>query len=271
VPIFSGWPPRARWYKVEAIVWRSFPRRILTQTEHRPWPMPDRPWVMTQSWHDLLFAHWPLPPSSLSPRIPEAFSLDTFEGSAWLGIVPFHMTNVAPRGFPILPWVSSFPELNVRTYVSVGGKPGVLFFSLDAARAHAVLAARAFFHLPYFTAAMEVRLHGDAVAYRSRRRGRGHPTAALAGTYEPLSHAFEAAPGSLEHFLTERYCLYHLDHRGRPYRLDIHHLPWALQPARADLEINTMAQAAGIPLPPSAPLLHFAKRQDMVAWMPERL
>jgi uncharacterized protein YqjF (DUF2071 family) len=232
--------------------------------------MPDRPWVMTQSWHDLLFAHWPVDPRELQQHIPPAFDLDLFERDAWVAIVPFHMTNVAPRGVPSIPWVSEFAELNVRTYVRVGDRPGVYFFSLDAGSAVAVRAARTLFNLPYFSASMEVRAVDDAIRYQSRRDG-SREGAQLVARYGPAGSVFRADAGSLEYFLVERYCLYNLDRRGRPYRLQIHHPPWPLQTASAEFERNTMAEANGLWLRGGAPLLHFAKRQDVVAWAPEQL
>jgi uncharacterized protein YqjF (DUF2071 family) len=169
---------------------------------------------------------------------------------------------------PPLPWISAFPEVNVRTYVRAGDRPGVFFFSLDAGSALAVTAARALFNLPYYAATMRVESQGTAVEYQSRRDSDG--PAELIATYEPQGRAFTAAEGTLEYFLTERYCLYHHDHSGAPYRLDIHHPPWRLKSARAVFERNTMAAAAGINIG-DAPVLHFAKRQDMVAWMPSHL
>jgi uncharacterized protein len=244
----------------------DFNARILDEVAHRPWPLPDRPWVMTQTWNDLLFAHWPLPSPLLSSRIPAGLELDVFDGQAWLGIVPFHMTNVAPRGVPALPWVSKFPELNVRTYVRVGDKPGVYFFSLDAANALAVRTARTLLNLPYYKAGMTVSSEEERVRYRSRRPG--PPAAEFHATYGPTGAAFEPRRESLEYFLTERYCLYATHRSGRLYRLDIHHPPWALQAAVADIQVNTVAEASGITLPGTPPLLHFAKRQDIVAWPP---
>jgi uncharacterized protein YqjF (DUF2071 family) len=176
------------------------------------------------------------------------------------------MTNVAPRGVPSLPWVSAFPELNVRTYVRVGDKPGVYFFSLDAGNPLAVAAARALFHLPYFLADMDVEPDGHNVRYRSRRKGSNVPPAEFEGTYAPQSATFNAPAGTLDYFLTERYCLYTVDEDSQPLRLDIHHPPWPLQVAEATFRVNTMADAAGLRLPSRAPLLHFAKRQDVVAW-----
>lgn len=244
----------------------DFPSGILAQVSHRPWPLPEGPWIMTQSWHDLLFAHWPVAVDHLRELVPPGLELDLFDGKAWLGVIPFHMTNVAPRGAPALPWVSAFPELNVRTYVRGGAKPGIYFFSLDAASPVAVAIARALFRLPYYTAAMEVETDGASVRYLSRRTARGAPAAALSARYGPAGDAFVARPGSLEHFLTERYCLYTVDGRVTVRRLEIHHPPWLLQRAEAEIEVNTMASAAGVHLPSTAPLLHFARRQDMVAW-----
>jgi hypothetical protein len=247
-------------------VGHDFNRAILDEVGHRPWPMPGSPWIMTQTWNDLLFAHWPVDKRTLAEKIPPGIELDLHDGQAWLGIVPFHMTNVAPRGVPALPWVSEFPELNVRTYVRVGDKAGVFFFSLDASSALAVGAARTLFHLPYFTASMKVEVHGAEIRYRSRRTSSGASAAELLMSYKPAGPVFNAREGSLEFFLTERYCLFTTNGDGDVLTVDIHHPRWPLQPAEAAIEVNTMADAAGIHLPSKAPLLHFSKRQDMVAW-----
>lgn len=248
----------------------DFDATILTSTRHRPWPMPDAPWVMTQTWHDLLFAHWPVDAAHLAALVPRPFEIDLCDGAAWLGIVPFHMTNVAPRGVPSVPWLSRFAEMNVRTYVRVGDRGGVYFFSLDAASRVAVTMARAALNLPYYTARMAVTTVGDRVDYRSVRRGAG-TTPQFEAVYEPVGERALPRPGTLEHFLTERYCLYHRDHRGVPYRLEIHHPPWPLQPAAAVIRRNSMGEAAGVKIGGTPPLLHFAKRQDMVAWMPSAI
>ena len=231
--------------------------------------MPDEPWIMTQSWHDLLFAHWPVDGAALTRLLPPALALDRYDRQAWVGVVPFRMTNVAPRGVPALPLVSAFNELNVRTYVTVDGKPGVYFFSLDADNALAVAAAKTLFGLPYFQAAMRVEASPGEVRYRSHREGSASGVAAtFAGRYRPVGSVIEPRLGTLEHFLTERYCLYTVDEEGRPRRLEIHHAPWLLQEAEAVIETNTMAEAAAIRLAAVAPLLHFARRQDMVAFAP---
>jgi len=248
----------------------GFDYGILTRTAHRPWPMPDGPWVMTQTWHDLLFAHWRIDPDLLRAHVPPDFSLDLYDRHAWLGVVPFHMTNVSPRGVPSLPWLSEFPELNVRTYVRVDNRPGIFFFSLDAGSALAVHAARVLLNLPYYSARIRILVDGDSVEYDSHRDG-SRSDDRFEASYGPSGEPFTAAPGSLEYFLTERYCLYHHDHHGRAYRLDIHHPPWALQQARAQFSRDTMAEANGLPRADEPPLLHFVKRQDMVAWLPQSL
>ena len=224
---------------------------------------------MTQSWNDLLFAHWRVDSPQVRRAVPAAFDLDLFDGEAWLGVVPFYMTNVGLRGTPRLPWMSAFPELNVRTYVRVADRPGVYFFSLDAGRRLAVAAARAFLNLPYFTAAMSIERRGDGLKYQSTRLTRG--PAEFRATYEPAGAPFVPSVGSIEYFLTERYCLYHHNRRGHPYRLEIHHRPWSLQIARAAITMNTMAAASRLTLNGGPALLHFARRQDVVAWAPTRL
>jgi uncharacterized protein YqjF (DUF2071 family) len=242
----------------------DFPYDILHDTAHRPWPMPSRPWMMTQSWHDLLFAHWPVDPQALRRVVPAQLPLDLHDGQAWVGVVPFHMTNVAPRvtgGVGAL----AFPELNVRTYVTLGGKPGVYFFSLDAASRLAVAAARLLVGLPYFTASMAVKRVGHGVRYASRRAS---GAAELVIEYEPVGESSAPRRGTLDYFLAERYCLY-VVRRGYLRRLEIHHPRWMLHQASATIEVNTMAAAAGITLPVVAPRLLFAKRQDAVAWWSE--
>jgi uncharacterized protein YqjF (DUF2071 family) len=217
-------------------------------------------------WHDLLFMHWPLRPEVLRPHIPSTLALDIFDGWAWLGVVPFRMSGVRPRCVPALPWVSAFPELNVRTYVTAGNKPGVWFFSLDAANPVAVWLAQWIFSLPYYTARMLVAHSNSRTRYVSTRTHRRAPRAQFGACYWPVGEVYHATPATLEHWLTERYCLYATDHRGRLWRGEIHHRQWPLQPAAADIVTNTMTEPLGIALPCTAPLLHFARRQDVVAW-----
>ena len=236
----------------------------LASVRHRPWPLPKGHWVMAQTWQDLLFAHWRLPTSVVRPNVPGELPLDEFDGSAWVGVTPFRLTGLRARWTCPLPVFSSFPELNVRTYVTVGGKPGIHFFSLDAGSALAVTAARRFYRLPYFWSEMSARSQGDEVEYRSRRRG--NAGARFAARYRPEGPELRTRPGTLEHFLTERYCLYAID-EGVVLRADIHHPPWPLQAAAATLHENTMSPP-GIELE-GRPLLHFAARQDVLIWAPE--
>jgi uncharacterized protein YqjF (DUF2071 family) len=238
-------------------------RASLTRTDHRPFPLPRGPWVMGQSWIDLLFAHWAVPEQALRRLVPAGIPIDTFRGSAWISITPFEVVGAHPRALPPLPWLSRFPELNVRTYATIDGRPGVWFFSLDAGRAPVATAARLTYQLPYRQARMALTRAGGRVEYHSRAR---NAPAVLRVAYEPTGPATSPAPGTLEHFLTERYCLYTVDRHDRVRRVDIHHPPWSLQPARADLAENTMTAPLGIRLPDEPPLLHYAARQDVLVW-----
>jgi uncharacterized protein YqjF (DUF2071 family) len=219
---------------------------------------------MKQVWRDLLFAHWPVALDVLRPLVPEALPVDTFEGRAWITIAPFHM-EIRPRSLPALPGLSRIPELNCRTYVTMDGKPGVYFFSLDITSRAAVLGAHTFYHLPYFHADMRVEKSGETISYSSSRRGE----ATWRATYGPISDAVrQAAPGTIDYWLTERYCLYTV-HCGRVYRGDIHHFPWPLQQARAEIYENTIAEAAGIALPGPPAILSFARELEVLIWWPE--
>jgi len=224
---------------------------------------------MQQTWNDLLFAHWPIAPESLRPLIPVILPLDTFNGQCWIAVTPFHMTGVRGRWLPPIPALSSFPELNVRTYVNYGGKPGVFFFSLDAASRAAVWGARTTYHLPYFYSLMKVseaslqgRPYTDAsIQYDCFRDS----STKFRAKYGPVGPVRLREPGTLEHWLSERYCLYTV-FRGKVFRAEIHHEQWPLQDAGAEIFVNTMASAAGIELPAIAPRLHFSKKLEVLIW-----
>lgn len=245
----------------------------LTQkTAHRPWPLPStwrRPWLMTMSWLDLLFAHWSFPPEQIRPLVPEALELDTFDGRAWLSAVPFRMESVGPRGLhflpPRLPGPRSFPELNLRTYVVANGKPGVWFLSLDATSPTAIWGARTFFHLPYFRARITTRERDGWIEYDSERTDPRLGPGRFRGRYRGVGERLEVLPGSLEHWLTERYCLYAVDRRGRAFRGDIHHLPWPLHAGEADIDTNRLGEAHGLRLE-GDPLVHFSRSIHVLAW-----
>lgn len=246
-------------------------RTILQQTSHRPWPLRGLPWVLQMSWENLAFLHWPLPPEALRPLIPSSLELDTFEGNAWIAVTPFVMNNVRLRFSPPIPTTSRFEELNVRTYVRRRNRSGVWFFSLDAASALAVGAARAICRLPYFDADMEAVSSGERVTYRSRRSHKEAPEAEFRARYWPTGPVVTHGKGSLEHWLTERYCLFSAGPGERLLQLDIHHVPWPLQAGAAEIETNSMTEAAGIVLPDQAPLVHYASRLDVLAWGPSRV
>jgi uncharacterized protein YqjF (DUF2071 family) len=238
----------------------------LAEQGHRPWPLSEKPWVARQSWLDLCFAHWPIEASRIRHLVPGQLEIDEREGSSWIGVVPFHMSGVTPRGLPDLPLLSAFPELNVRLYVRLGDKPGVWFLSLDADSALAVWGARTFYYLPYYRARMSVRPGPDGLSYFSSRRS---GAARFVARYWPTSEVMRAPAGSLEHWLTERYCLYAQSPRGTLVRTDVHHLPWPLQSAEIDITENSMLAPVGLRVEGRPPLCHFARRLDVVVWAPE--
>jgi len=223
------------------------------------------PFVGRQTWLDLLFAHWPVPVEGVRPLIPGELELDTYDGLAWVGVVPFRLEGLRPRGLPGIPGATDFLELNVRTYVRFGGRPGVWFFSLDASSRLAVEGARLLYSLPYFAARMESRKEATSVHYRSSRTD---GDARFEARYEPAGEAFQAREGTLDHFVVERYRLFAVPRRGSMRRVEIEHPPWALRPAGAEIGVNTMAAAAGIALPDAPPLLHFVDRQDVLTGLP---
>ena len=222
--------------------------------------MPATTWRWQQVWHDLLFIHWPVPVDVLRPLVPSTLSIDERGGSAWLSLVPFHMSGVTLRGIPALPWISAFAEMNLRTYVTAEDKPGVWFLRMDATRALAVWTARLGLGLPYVWSAMRVGITDDRIAYRSER-----DRAVFEATYGPTGPPEEPGQGSLEAFLTERYCLYTVFAK-RLARMEIQHPPWPLQPAEAAVATNTIAASLGLPGPIGQPLMQFSRRQDVVGW-----
>jgi uncharacterized protein YqjF (DUF2071 family) len=244
-------------------------RAVLAASDHRPWPLPERPWFMGQSWTDLLFAHWEVPEEALREVVPPQLPIDTFDGAAWLGITPFCVRGLRLRGTAPVPRLSTFPELNVRTYVSVEGKPGIYFLSLDAESSAAVWTARRTHRLPYFHSRIEVDRDEEGIGYDLLRTSQDGPPAYFVGRYGSEGPELPVRDGSLERWLTERYCLYTLDDDGRIQRGEIHHPPWPLRRGWAEIETNTMAMPFGIELE-GEPLLHFSPRQDVVIWTIQR-
>jgi uncharacterized protein YqjF (DUF2071 family) len=220
---------------------------------------------MGQTWEDLLFAHWRVPAEEVREHVPHGLEVDEHDGTAWLGITPFRLTALRGRGTIPLPVISTFLELNVRTYVRAEEKPGIWFFSLDASSRLAVEAARRTYRLPYFHARMSASRRGEWIDYECARveeAGR-----VFSGSYRPTGSVAHAEPGSLEWFLAERYCLYTTDERGTLARADIHHELGPLQPAEAEIDLASIS-----PLElRGEPLLHFSRRQDVVIWPLERV
>lgn len=243
----------------------------LSETAHRPWPIPSRPWSIFMIWRDLAFLHWPIPADTLRPLIPSELDLDLWEGQAWIGVVPFRMSGIRQRLLPPLPGTSAFPELNVRTYVTAEGKPGVWFFSLDAPHWLAVRVARAVYHLPYFDSWITCADRDGGIHYASQRKNRRGPAAAFRAEYWPIGEVYQACPGTFDYWLTERYCLYAGNFKNRLWRCDVHHRPWPLQPARVEIAENSLTRWLGFNLSQTPVACHFAKYLETVAYPMERV
>ena len=254
------------WSVLDAVRAAERQGETLASVEHRPWPPPDGPWLLGQTLEDLLFAHWRAPADALRALLPSGLELDLYDREAWVGVVPFRLTSLRARGLPPLPFASSFLGLNTRTFVTAGGKPGIWFLSLDATSRLAVLAARYGFKLPYYLAEGRAERRDAWVSFEARRRdSRGAP-AAFRARYRPTGRALEPEPGSLAHFLTERYSLYTVASDGRVLRAEIHHPPWSLQEAELEIKENTMPPR-DIELLDDEPVVHFSARQDIVLWL----
>ncbi len=241
------------------------------RTSHRPRPLPSGRWALTQRWNDLLFAHWPIPIAKMAALLPDWLEVDTFQGSAWLGAVPFWLDRIKVRGVPPVPGIRSFPDLNLRTYVrdQFTRAPGIYCFSLDASNLMAVLTARMFYHLPYYWSNMQLeqrserefafysqrRFSNREVVFNARYRGLG-----------PSTRLAENRSGTLEHFVTERSCLFSTDRTGQPVRANLHYVPWPLEDAEAEIERNDLAESIGLTLPDTDPILHYSRRLAVYIW-----
>ena len=258
---------------------------LLYSVEHRPWLPPDAPWLLSQSLNDLLFAHFAIDKATLRRLVPDVFTLDLYDGIAWLTISPFSSSHARPKGIPPLPGLSFFSQMNVRTYVTVEGKPGLYYFSADASNLSAVWFARVFFRMQYWHASIEMKSRNvetldaenremeRAIHFRSKRL---HGPSARDGAakfeavYSAASRAERARRGSLDEFLTERYCMYSWNRR-RIYRTEIHHQPWPLQQASTQIIANSVADPLGLSLPTEPDLCHFSRSLKMLVWAPERV
>lgn len=238
---------------------------------HRPRPLPPGRWALTQRWNDLLFAHWPIPIAQMAALLPEWLEPDPFQGSAWLGVVPFWLDRIKIRGVPRILGARSFPDLNLRTYVrdQFTRTPGVYCFSLDASNLLAVTAARLYYHLPYHWAEMHLDQRSEReFAFFSRRRLSGKPVvfSALYRGLGPSSKLAEHRSGTFESFFCERTCLLSTDRSGQPVRANLHYVPWPLEEAEAEIERNDLARSIGLALPNVQPVLHYSRRLAVYIW-----
>ena len=231
--------------------------------DHLPFPMPPRHYAISQEWRDLTFMHWKVEPSRLQPHLPTGLAIDLFEGEAYVGVIPFVMKNVRPRGLPAVPGISTFAEFNVRTYVVKDGQPGVFFLTLDAKSLVTCMHAPRAYGLAYRYAKAKVKRQGEAIAWRSRRSSDG---AQLVGTSSPMGTEQVAQPHTLEHFLFERYCLY-TEHKGCLRRAYVFHEPWVFHEGEVRLENNSLLESYGMGLEVLVPdLIHVSKGLPVKTW-----
>ncbi|MFC7391692.1 YqjF family protein [Scopulibacillus cellulosilyticus] len=235
------------------------------QTNHRPFPLPIRPWMMTQTWNDVFFIHWPIDFDDIRDKVPKQLYIDTFDGRAWIGIIPFHITDFKVRDVFSIPLTNAFPEINVRTYVTYDNKPGVYFFSLDAGHWMASVAARTLTPLPYYFSKIDLTKQNGAITYKSSRQDKNSSNGEFEGTFSSISSTYKSEKGTLDEWLTERYCFYTMN-RNKLYRCDIHHEKWELQKAEGEILTDTLVSSQRISLPDKKPVLHYASRNKALIW-----
>ncbi|MDQ0217800.1 YqjF family protein [Peribacillus cavernae] len=229
----------------------------LKEIEHRPYPLQPSPWLMTQVWRDLLFMHYPVSTDIIKSYIPTELELDIFENKAWISMIPLRITNMRARGIPPVPYMNSYLELNVRTYVVYQGIPGIYFFSLDANHPLVVTGARTVTGLPYKHANMSFEKHEETFHYASQRI---HTAKKLNVAYQPGHILFEPQEGSIDHWLLERYCMYSF-RGGQILRGDIHHDKWKVNRAEAVISTNTLVPFIPGEFIGKPPLLHYSRRR----------
>ena len=248
--------------KIEKLV-----EKLISRIEDRSIPLPEIPWIMYQGWENVLFLSWPIPVERIRPLVPSKMEIDTYEGQAWLSLLPMRMVDLHLRDLPPFPGTSTFPEINLRTYVRVKDQPGIFFFSIDAAAHLGAWTARHLFHLPYLYATMKLRRQANGFHIKSHRAASEiAPAADFVASYQPTGETFLPEPGSLEHFLVERYTLFSESPLGILYQGDSYHPLWELQPVEVKIKTNTILQAAGIELPNTDPLSHYSPGTQSILW-----
>jgi uncharacterized protein len=235
--------------------------QVAAAVSHRPWPLPDGPWAQAQTRRDVLFVHWRVALDELARLLPPELPLDTFEGEAWLGVTCFRMEGFRVRGLPPVPGLSSFPQLEVLTYVTLDDRPGVWLFSLEAGKPLIVEAAKRTHRLPAYRAEIAIAEESGGVLFAASRDG-----LAFKAQYAGAGQPFTAPAGSLERFLVERYAVYTAD-GGRLYRADLHHAPWLLEAAQATVETATISPVAL----EGEPYALWSGAQDLLVWPLEEL
>lgn len=244
---------------------------MLAELDHRPWALPNRPWVWAMKWLDSLFIHWPVDIESLRRHVPAALEIDTFDGQAWVTILPFQMAGSRLRYTPPLPWLSNFLELNVRTYVKADGKGGVWVLSVEVSNPVVVHGTRFFYDMPFYQANMSLKEIDTAMHYGSQRLYHDGLPAEFSATCQPSGAIIYAEKGSLDHWLTERYCAYATNRKGEVLRSEIHHAQWSLQPVEVEIQTNTLLDALDLNVSPTAPRFHYSPGVEVVAWVPNSL
>lgn len=239
---------------------------MMKKQDHRSWPVPSKNWIMRQTWRNVFFAHWPVLPERLRPSIPSTLEIDTYQQMAWIGVVLFEIEGIYFRGLSPISVVHKFPEVNLRTYVQHKGKPGVFFLSLDVGNWASLVISKRWYHLPYRNAKISYRKEGSTFHCQSVRKGKSTIPITMKGSFTPNSESYYPEEGTIDHWLTERYCLYSLDRRGNIYCGDIHHKPWLLQKAQAVISDNTLPTPFGIDISEVEPILHFSKGMDTLFW-----
>ncbi len=235
-----------------------------------PFDDADLSWALAQEWHHVLFLHWPVDAAVLRALVPAPLDIETRDDRAYITVLPFAMRRLRPRGLPALPWLSSFPQLNIRTYVTLDGRPGVFLLRVAVGSRLAVTIARRLFGLPCERARLALRKEGEGWVFACRSRA-GERLFMFSVRYRPEGPVFQPAPGSLEHWLTERFCYYAAGRDGRVGRGEIEHPPWSLQAARVNLTESVWPAAFGIESGGTPPLAFYSRRQEAFAWLPERV